>query len=114
MLIKFLIFTISLFTADYLMPNITIHASDIQSHYKGLLITAIILYVSNHIVTPILRALTFPITIITFGISSTLIGILVMYISLKINPYIEYTNFTTMILFIILVNVIWWILDKFF
>ena len=114
MLIKFLLFTISLFIADYLVPSITIHASTMSSHYKGLLITAFILYVANHIVTPILRALTFPITIVTFGVSSTLISVFIMYISLKVNPYIEYSSFIAMILFIIVVNVIWWILDKIF
>ncbi len=114
MLIKFLLFTISLFIVDYLVPSITIHASTTATHYKGLFITAIILYIANHIVTPILRVLTFPITIITFGVSSTLISVLVMYISLKINPYVEYSSFTIMILFIILVNVLWWILDKVF
>ena len=114
MLIRFLIFTISLFIADYLVPSITIHASTMSSHYKGLLITAFILYVANHIVTPILKVLTFPITIITFGISSTLIGFLVIYFSLKLNPYIEYASIASMIVFIIFVNVLWWILDKMF
>ena len=114
MLIRFLIFTISLFIADYLVPSITIHASTMSSHYKGLLITAFILYVANHIITPILKVLTFPINIITFGVSSTLISVLIMYISLKINPYIEYSSFAAMIIFIILLNIIWWILDKMF
>ena len=111
MIIKFILFVLALYLTEYILPILKIGVT-ISEGYRGLIITAVIFYICNYIVIPILRVLTFPITIITFGLSSTLIGMLVFYFSLKINPYLSYTSVWSLLGFIIILNIIWWIINK--
>ena len=107
MILHFVLFITALYGSDYLLPFITI-----KEGLVGLIVTAVLLYLSNHVVIPILRLLTFPINILTFGFSSTVIATLVTYFTLKLNPYLEYMGFLSLVIFIMLLNCIWWILSK--
>ncbi len=112
MIKHFLLFVLALWISDYALSFITINYNDYAHLYEGLFATALILYVCNYIVIPILRILTFPITLITFGVSSTILGSVVTYYSLKLNPYLSYTSIWGLLAFVILLNAIWWILSK--
>lgn len=99
-LINWLINTLVIMAAAYLLPGITIE------NFVVALIVSIILAFLNTFIRPILIILTLPITLLTLGLFLLVINALLIMLTSAIVPGFHVNGFGWAILFSILVSII--------
>lgn len=99
-LINWLINTLVIMVASYLLPGITI------DNFVVALLVAIVLAFLNTFIRPILIILTLPITLLTLGLFLLVINALLIMLTSAIVPGFHVNGFGWAILFSILVSII--------
>lgn len=130
-LLRFLLVnTAAIYTVAYLLPGV-----DYSNSWEILLTTAAVLGVVNLVVRPLVKVVTLPINILTLGIFSWLINVLMVYLVTQFVPQFtveafswpafEWQGFTspglhftafwslaiTAFCISIITNTIWWVFD---
>lgn len=100
LIVKILIQSLAVLIAGYILPGVEIDS------FTTILVVAVVLGVINAILKPVLIILTFPITILTFGLFIFIInGILVLLVS-SVIPGFAVSNIWWAILFSIVVSLV--------
>jgi putative membrane protein len=85
------------------------------SHTGGwitILLVAVVWSVIAIVVKPILHILTFPITIVTFGLFSLVLNAFLFYAMSWIVPGFEVTGFLTALLGAVVLSILTWLIHK--
>ena len=77
---------------------------------SGALIAAVVLGALNLFVRPLLLLLTLPITVLTFGLFSIVINGLLIWFTAAVVPGFSVPNFTSALLFALVLTAINWVL----
>ena len=97
-----LVATISIGIAAYIVPNVSITLS-------GALIAAVVLGAFNLFIRPILLVLTLPINILTLGLFSLVINACLVLLASYLVPGFFVAGFWTALLFALVLAVINWV-----
>jgi putative membrane protein len=106
LLLKWLIMTLSVGIAAYLIPGITI------SGFFSALLVALFLGIVNALVRPFLILITLPITILTLGLFTFVINAVLVLLASGVVRGFEVKGFWTAMLFSIVLSVIQYLLNK--
>lgn len=107
-LLKWLLMTISIMTAAYLLPGVTV-----QSFWAAL-VTALVLGLINAVLRPILLVLTFPLTVVTLGLFILVLnGLLVLLTSAIVDGF-SVMNIWWAMLFSIVFSIISFVFNQIF
>ncbi|MDY3005986.1 phage holin family protein [Anaerococcus sp. AGMB00486] len=99
---------ISLYIIDLLFTGISF------TEIKSLAITALMLMIVNSFIKPILKLLSLPLTIITFGLFSFIVNAFVLKLAFSLSSGAFIDSFTTAIFASIILSIINPILDSSF
>lgn len=99
-LINWFLSGLAVFIASYILPGV--HVAD----FTTALIVALVLGIMNAFVKPILTLLTLPITIMTLGLFSLVLGLLLLLITDALIPGFTIDNFLWAIIFSFTLSVI--------
>ncbi len=91
----------------YFLPNIKI------TGLPAVLVFAVVLSLLNTFVKPIIKILTFPITLLTFGLFLLVINVIVIYLADHLVDDFEIVGTTTLLLFTFLLSLGTYVLDIF-
>lgn len=69
-----------------------IDSFDIKGGITSYLYTAGILSILTLLVRPILKVIMFPINLITFGVFSWVINVIILYLVVKLTPYVQISS----------------------
>lgn len=94
-----IISTISILIAAYLIPGVTVTI-------LGAIILAVVLGIINIFIKPIIFVLTLPITVLTLGLFSLVINALLILLASRIVPDFSVDGFVPALLFSIVVSLI--------
>lgn len=81
---------IALLLASYFLSGLTVTPGVQNYLFAGILLTA-----GEYILKPILKIISLPISIITFGLFSFVVNAAVLYLITQIYPVIQVSSFTT-------------------
>ncbi|PID52605.1 MAG: hypothetical protein CR972_01215 [Candidatus Moraniibacteriota bacterium] len=98
----------SLILADFLVGGFTI-----DQFWPTAIIASLALGILNGIVKPILKVLALPITILTLGLFSGLLNVL-LFLLLTFIPGVSIDGFFSAVLALLVVSIVGWIIDIFF
>jgi putative membrane protein len=98
-LIHWLVSTIAILIAAYLIPGVTVTL-------LGALVLAVVLAIINLFIKPVLRILTLPLTILTLGIFSLILNALLVMLAAAIVPGVAIAGFWAAFFFAILISLI--------
>jgi putative membrane protein len=99
-LIKWLLFSLVIMVAAYLLPGIHI------ANFVTALAIALILSILNFSIRPVLIILTLPLTLVTFGLFLLVINALMILLTSSLVPGFEVDGFWWAVLYSIFVSVI--------
>ena len=99
-ILNFILSAIAVFIAAYIVPGVNIDS------FGTALIVALVLGLLNAFVKPILNLLTLPINIMTLGLFSIVINILILYIASALVAGFSITSLLSAILFGLILAVI--------
>jgi putative membrane protein len=99
-LVSILISGLIVLVVAYLIPGVVIPS------FMTALGVAFVLGLLNAIVRPLLVFLTLPINILTFGLFTLVINVIIVYLAAAIVPGFRVENFLSALLFSVLVSVI--------
>jgi putative membrane protein len=99
-LINWLVGTLAVIVAAYLMPGVSV------AGFTAALLTALVLGILNAFIRPVLMFLTLPINLITFGLFTFVINAILVLIASAAVPGFEVGGFLTAILFAIVLSII--------
>jgi putative membrane protein len=108
LLLKWLLMTLSVGIAAYLIPGITV------SGFFSALLVALFLGIVNTLVRPFLILITLPITILTLGLFAFVINAALVLLASRVVHGFEVRGFWTAMLFSIVLSIIQFILNKIF
>lgn len=106
MLLNLLISIIAVFVTAYLLPGVTV------DNFWTVVAVAVVLGIANAIVRPILVFLTFPITLVTFGLFIFIINALMILGVSWLVPGFEIDSFWTALIFSVVLSLVTWFLRK--
>jgi len=101
---RILINTISILVVAYFLPGILLHSA------FDAFILAVVLAVLNALVKPVLAILTFPITILTFGLFLWVLNGLMILLADFLIDGVEVRSLGTAMIFSLLIGLLNWIL----
>jgi putative membrane protein len=104
-LIHWLITTIAILIAAYLLPGVTVKG------FFAALVTALVLGLINTFIRPILLILTLPINILTLGLFTFVINALLIMLTSAVVPGFDVRNFWWALLFSFVLSLIKWALN---
>jgi len=104
-LIHWLITTIAILIAAYLLPGVTVKG------FFAALVTALVLGLINTFIRPILLILTLPINILTLGLFTFVINALLIMLTSAVVPGFDVRNFWWALLFSLVLSLIKWALN---
>jgi putative membrane protein len=104
-LIHWLITTISVLIAAYLLPGVQVKG------FFAALVTALVLGLINTFIRPILLILTLPINILTLGLFTFVINALLILLTSAVVPGFDVRNFWWALLFSFVLSLIKWALN---
>ena len=97
LLVKILINAVGVYVAVLLVPQISFPAADdllkLQGNWWQVIVVALILAVINTYVKPIVKALSFPITLLTLGLFSLVLNALLLLLVAFLSDAVD-VNFT--------------------
>jgi putative membrane protein len=99
-LVSILISGLIVLVVAYLIPGVVIPS------FMTALGVAFVLGLLNAVVRPLLVFLTLPINILTFGLFTLVINVIIVYLAAAIVPGFRVENFLSALLFSVLVSVI--------
>lgn len=99
-LVQWIADALSLYILDILFEGITF------SQNKDIIITALLLMVVNAIIKPILKLLSLPLTIITFGLFSFIVNAIVLEITFNLANGASINSFGTALIASIILAII--------
>jgi putative membrane protein len=108
-LLNLLLSGIAVAIAAYLIPGATVDG------YLTAIIVAVVLAIVNATIVPILQVLTLPLNILTLGLVSLIINVLMVLLVAKLVPGFEISGFWVALVFAVvlaLVNMVLWISTK--
>jgi putative membrane protein len=108
LLLKWLIMTLSVGIAAYLVPGIMVNG------FFSALLVALFLGIVNTLVRPFLILITLPITILTLGLFTFVINAVLVLLASKVVHGFEVKGFWWAMLFSIVLSVIQYILNRIF
>jgi putative membrane protein len=108
LLLKWLIMTLSVGIAAYLIPGITV------SGFLSALLAALFLGIVNALVRPFLILITLPVNILTLGLFTFVINALLVLLASKVVHGFEVKGFWWAMLFSIVLSIIQYILNRIF
>ncbi len=108
LLLKWLLMTLSVGIAAYLLPGITVNG------FFSALLVALFLGIVNTLVRPFLILVTLPITILTLGLFTFVINAVLVLLASKVVHGFEVRGFWTAMLFSIVLSIIQYILNRIF
>ena len=106
-LIRWIILTVSIITASYLLEGIHI------SGFFSAFFAAAALGILNALFRPILLILTLPINVLTLGLFTFIINALMLKMASGIIPGFEVHGFWTAVIGSLIISVISWLLNSF-
>ncbi|MCR4264325.1 MAG: phage holin family protein [Candidatus Roizmanbacteria bacterium] len=106
-LLNLLISGIAVFITAYVLPGV-----DIQQDVVTILMVVVLLGVSNAVIKPILHILTFPITIVTFGLFAIVINALMVVLVDYLVEGFTVDNFWWALAFSIVLSIVSSVLRK--
>jgi Predicted membrane protein len=106
-LIRWIILTVSIIIASYLLEGIHI------SGFFSAFFAAAVLGILNALFRPILLILTLPINVLTLGLFTFIINALMLKMASGIIPGFEVHGFWTAIIGSLIISVISWLLNSF-
>src|SRR5512141_1352529 len=106
LIVRLAINVLALYVVEYLVPGF--HLATI---WTGV-VAAVVIGIVNTFVRPILQLIALPISILTFGIASFLINVLLLYMVSMIVPGFLIVNFGTAIIASIVLSLVSWFLHK--
>lgn len=93
LLVRIIIIAIGVFVAVLVVPQISFPAADdvlrLQGNWWHLVVVALILAVVNSYVKPILKVLTFPITLMTVGLFSLVLNALLLLLVAWVSGQVD-------------------------
>ncbi len=104
-LIHWLITTIAILIAAYLLPGVTVKG------FFAALVTALVLGLINTFIRPILLILTLPINLLTLGLFTFVINALLIMLTSAFVPGFDVRNFWWALLFSLVLSLIKWALN---
>ncbi|OGK47749.1 hypothetical protein A3A55_02230 [Candidatus Roizmanbacteria bacterium RIFCSPLOWO2_01_FULL_40_14] len=105
--INLLISAIAVFMTAYVLPGVTL-----EQDILTILIVAVLLGIANSVIKPILHILTFPITIVTFGLFALVINaLMVMLVDYYVAGF-SVSNFWWALVFSIVLSLVSSVLRK--
>ena len=107
-LLKWLISTLAVIIAAYLLPGVSV-----RSFWTALLV-ALVLGIVNAIIRPIFVILTLPLTVVTLGLFLFVINALLILLTSAVVPGFEVRGFWWALLFSLVLSIISWALHKIF
>ena len=108
LLLKWLIMTLSVGIAAYLIPGIRVDG------FFSALLVALFLGIVNTLVRPLLILITLPITIMTLGLFTFVINAVLVLLASKVVHGFEVRGFWWAMLFSIVLSIVQYILNKVF
>lgn len=99
-LINLILSAIAVFATAYLLPGVTVDS------FVTALVVAVVLGVLNAVVKPVLLLLTLPITILTLGLFSLVINIVMILVASAVVPGFEIAGLVPAILFGLVLSLI--------
>ena len=107
LLIRWLILTVAIISASYLLEGIHI------SGFFSAFFAAAILGILNALFRPVLLLLTLPINILTFGLFTFIINALMLKRASGVIPGFEVHGFWTAVFGALIISVVSWLLNSF-
>lgn len=98
--VSWIVNAISLWIIDALFTNIHF------INYQAIIVTALVLMIVNAIIKPILKLLSLPLTLITFGLFSFVVNALVLILAFKMSSGSSIDGFGTALLASIVLGII--------
>ncbi len=114
----FLATAAALLVTNLLLKNMleitpTIQA-DVGGYFKVILISALVLGILNALVKPILKVLSFPLMIITFGLFSLVINMVLLFVFDFLLDSVSITGFVSYLVVGVVLSILNWISHKLF
>lgn len=116
-LLKLLITALAVVISAWILPGV--HFPQLEETWSigamfGPIMFAIVLTLLNTFVKPILKILSFPITLVTFGLFLLVLNALIVLLADWLLKSVEIDGFWWAFLFAILLAIVEWILEKIF
>jgi putative membrane protein len=108
-IIRILANSLAIYLAVYFIPGVTV-----SGNWKIFLICGLALSLINFFVKPILKLISLPLLIITFGFFSIVINILTIWLLTKIVSQLSITGLVAFILTALVVSVVNWLVSFLF
>jgi putative membrane protein len=108
-LINLLLSAIAVGIAAYLIPGVTVDG------YVTAIVVAVVLAIVNSTIGPLLKILTLPLNILTLGIVSIIINVLMILLVARLVPGFTISGFWIALIFALvlaLVNMVLWVWNK--
>jgi putative membrane protein len=108
-MVKFVI-KIILVAASLLIASHFVSGFDIDQFWPTAIMAALMLGVLNSIIRPVLKLLTFPITVLTLGLFSLILNVILFWL-LAFLPGVTISGFFAALFALLIVSVVGWIID---
>jgi len=108
-IIRILANSLAIYLAAYFIPGVTV-----SGNWKVFLICGLVLSLINVFVKPILKLISLPLIIITFGFFSLVINILTIWLLTKFVSQLNIAGLVALILATIVVSVVNWLVSFLF
>jgi putative membrane protein len=100
-LVNVLAIVVAVLIAQQLLPDGIAFAT-----WQGLIIFAVVLALLNAFIRPIVKILTFPITLITFGLFSLIVNALFFWLAATLTREVTVANFLSAFVAALLVSIV--------
>jgi len=108
-IIRILANSLAIYLAAYFIPGVTV-----AGNWKTFLICGLVLSLINMIAKPILKLISLPLIIITFGLFSLVINILTILLLTKFVHQLTISGLVALILTTVLVSIVNWLVSFLF
>lgn len=106
LIINIIVSALAVFLTAYLIPDVVVDG------FWTYFIVAIVLGAVNAVIGTILKILTFPLTLVTFGLFALVINALMVMLTSAIVPGFNDGGFLNAFIFAIVLSIISWFLKK--
>ncbi len=99
----------AIFLLQYLLPDLISYNAPLDA-----VLTGAVLGLANTYIRPVLRLLTFPLTVLTFGLSSLLINVLLVLLVASLMPGVSLAGFGAALVLALAVAVLQAVIGRIF
>lgn len=108
-IIRILANALAIYLAAYFVPGIIV-----SGNWKIFLLCGLALSIINFFIKPVLKLISLPLLIISFGLFSIVINILTIWLLTKIVSQLSITGLMAFILTVLIVSIVNWLIDFLF